>query len=588
MLGALLYLRVRSLQNLLASRTRRLREPKYLIGAIGTVFYFYYFVFRRLTAAHNAFGGRGGNPFVLGGTVFILVLGIGYAAAAWIFPSAKGGLRFTPAEIAFLFPAPLTRRELVHFSLAGTQMKLLFSSFLLALFWGRPPFTAAAMLQHVAGWWILLATAEFHRTAANLVFARHRERGDKLAPRRMLAAGIVALFVAAVGAALWRSAPVWPAPAGAATLQVWASFLNRLVNSGPPSWLLLPFRLTAGPFLAEGGRAFGAALPPALLILAAHYAWIVRLDVSFTEGSISLAEKRALRVAALQAGAIPFASVSLRPRREPFRLAPQGRPEGAFLWKNLFSVSGSVNWRFLFFVGMAVLPVVAVFSVLFAGSARHSGINPLGIIVAGGSSILGAYVLLLGPQLARQDLRSDLANVDLLKTYPLPGWQVVLGEMLAPIAILSGLLWVLLLAASWGFSASHVGDISGPARLAATLGAACLVPPVCALELLVPNAMMLLFPAWHQATRSRGGIDTIGQRMIFTLGQLISVVLLLLPSVLAVPVLIFATAWLIGPVGAVLVATVAALAIIGFELVCGIWWLGQRFEQLDLSAELRP
>jgi hypothetical protein len=588
MLAALLYLRVRSLQNLLASRTRRLREPKYLAGAIATVLYFYYFVFRRLALARGALGGHGANPLLLGGPLFVLALSIGYAAAAWVFPSSQGGLRFAPAEIAFLFPAPLSRRQLVHFSLAGSQARLLFSSLLLALVWGRPPFTAWAMAQHAAGWWILLATADLHRTAANLVFARRRDRGANPAVGRIVALGGVVLFVAAMGAAVGWQARVWPAFAGPATLQVWGSLLTRLTDSGPLRGLLLPFRLAAGPFLAEGGRAFAAALPAALLLLAAHYAWIVRLDVSFAEGSISLAEKRAQRVAALQAGGSPFAPASVRPRREPFRLAPRGRPEGAFLWKNLFSVSGAVNWRLAFAVAAAVLPVVAVLSVLFAGSARHGGVNPLGAIAAVGSAVLGAYVLLLGPQLARQDLRSDLANVDLLKTYPLPGWQVVLGEMLAPIALLSGLLWLLLLAASWGIAASQLTGLSGPVRLAATLGAACLIPPVCALELLVPNAMMLLFPAWHQATRSRGGIDQIGQRMIFMVGIVVSVVILLLPSVLAVPVLIFATAWLIGPVGALLVATVGALALIGFELVCGIWWLGQRFERLDLSAELRP
>ncbi len=49
-LGALLYLRVTSLRNAIASRLRRLKQPKYLVGAVVGVAYFYFVVFRRFTA----------------------------------------------------------------------------------------------------------------------------------------------------------------------------------------------------------------------------------------------------------------------------------------------------------------------------------------------------------------------------------------------------------------------------------------------------------------------------------------------------------------------------------------------------------
>jgi hypothetical protein len=45
-------------------------------------------------------------------------------------------------------------------------------------------------------------------------------------------------------------------------------------------------------------------------------------------------------------------------------------------------------------------------------------------------------LLILGPQLARQDLRGDLPNTDILKTYPLHGWQIVCGELLTPLVVL--------------------------------------------------------------------------------------------------------------------------------------------------------
>jgi hypothetical protein len=38
----------------------------------------------------------------------------------------------------------------------------------------------------------------------------------------------------------------------------------------------------------------------------------------------------------------------------------------------------------------------------------------------------------------------------------------------------------------------------------------------------------------------------------------------------------------------VVVAAVAVAAILAGEVWLGVWWLGSRFEKLDLSTELRP
>ena len=65
------------------------------------------------------------------------------------------------------------------------------------------------------------------------------------------------------------------------------------------------------------------------------------------------------------------------------------------------------------------------------------------------------------------------------------------------------------------------------------------------------------------------------------------VLLMLLPAIVAAPVLIFATQWMVGLPAAAVLATVAVLAIIGGEVWCGLWWLGRRFERLDLSTELK-
>jgi hypothetical protein len=118
-----------------------------------------------------------------------------------------------------------------------------------------------------------------------------------------------------------------------------------------------------------------------------------------------------------------------------------------------------------------------------------------------------------------------------------------------------------------------------------------ITPAVVALQLFVPNAAALFFPAWFQATRHRGGggIDVMGQRIIFFGAQLITMLLMLLPGALIAAGIMFVGSWLNLPVALDLwFATGAVLAVLVGELWLGLQFLGNRFEKFDLSAELRP
>jgi hypothetical protein len=197
-----------------------------------------------------------------------------------------------------------------------------------------------------------------------------------------------------------------------------------------------------------------------------------------------------------------------------------------------------------------------------------------------------------GPHLARQDLRGDIQNADILKTYPLPGWQLLLGQLLTPLAILTAFVWLCLLAATLAFAPTGpLARIFTPeVKLTVALAIAAVTPPLCALQLLVLNGATLVFPAWFQTARGPGGggIELMGQRLIFVFGQFLVVLTALLPAVIAATALIFATQWLIGLAPAVVLATTAVLVILAGEVWCALWWLGERFEKFDLSSELRP
>jgi hypothetical protein len=79
----------------------------------------------------------------------------------------------------------------------------------------------------------------------------------------------------------------------------------------------------------------------------------------------------------------------------------------------------------------------------------------------------------------------------------------------------------------------------------------------------------------------------MGQRMLFLAGQMIAVVVILLPAAIVAAIGFAATRWMVGNGAAAAVAAALAAVMLAVEIGLAIVWLGQRFEKLDLSQELR-
>src|SRR5215469_12307797 len=120
MVSALLYLQFHSIRNRLLMRLRRLKQPKYLLGGIVGALYFYFYFFRYMLGLP---GGRPRLPFGSGPDTLALyeVLGAGALLIsvflAWVLPHNRAALAFSEAEVAFLFPAPISRRGLIQYKL---------------------------------------------------------------------------------------------------------------------------------------------------------------------------------------------------------------------------------------------------------------------------------------------------------------------------------------------------------------------------------------------------------------------------------------------------------------------------------------
>jgi hypothetical protein len=583
MIGALLYLQLTSLKNAARRRLQRLRQPRYLIATFVGLAYFYFLFFRR-ARYYGSPRGPQVMPVEVGMSVglFMMVLVmLGRIVYAWGFSVERAALAFTEAEVAFLFPAPVSRRVLVHFKLLKSQLGILFSALLFGVLSNRFSLLGGNVWTHAAGWWILLSTLALHGIGASFTRERLLDLGLNPARRRVLFCGVLGLLGLAAGWWLRRHLPA-PVAGDLGSFPAILHYVRGVLALPPLPWVLAPFRWILGPLFAADGTAFLLALGPALLVLAAHYVWVIRSEVAFEEASIDLARKRAERAGALRAGGWRGLRRPPRRRREPFRLQPLGPAPVAFLWKNLISAGPWFYPRNWLLLSAAVLGVVG----WLAADPAH---RPLLTAVPMVALPVGLWVLIAGPMLMRREVRLMMERLDVIKTHPLRGWQVVLGEMLAPIALLTAVEWlvVAVVAVSAGALTRQFGSTALFAGLGA-VGVGLLVPPVVGLMIAIPLAATLYFPGWMSATGQRGGgMEAMGQRLIFFGGYVLVLVIALLPAALAATVPYFVVQWLVGmPAPALLAGIAAAGFVLIGEFAVVVWWLGGRYERFDLSKEM--
>jgi hypothetical protein len=312
-------------------------------------------------------------------------------------------------------------------------------------------------------------------------------------------------------------------------------------------------------------------------LLALHYAWVVRSQVSFEEASIALAGRRAELRTAMREGRFRFGRKAARARRAPFALAPRGPASLAFLWKGL--ISAGPFWRLRTLV-IATVAVVLLTQWLGASPARAPALKAVGAIALG----VAGWAAIAGPMLVHRGLRETLDRLDVLRAMPLRGWQIAFGQLLTPVAMLVPAQWLLLLTAALAFAGTPL--LTPGFLLAAGVAAVLLAPAICLLMLGVPFAGVLLFPSWSAGGRG-GGVDVMGQRLIFGGVYVIVLAVSLLPASLVAAVLFFVLRGVAGMPVAVAVASIGVAAVLGAEVMLLVRWLGRRIERFDVSTEMR-
>lgn len=578
--NAFFYLQWTSLRNQIIQRIKRLRQPKYLIGAVVGGGYLYLVLFRQVL--HSPVRSDPGAlpldllPFwvSLGALALLLIV-----ALAWLVPSRRAALKFSEAEVAFLFPAPLTRRMLIHFQLLRSQLGIFFSAFVMSLLFRRGGTFGATSAMHAAGWWLLLSTVNLHFIGASFTRERWLELGINNTRRRWLISMGLLLLISICVFWLRRHLPAATAPDVADGRSI-IRYLGAILAAAPVSWLLAPFRVLVAPLSVIDPAAFLLTFVPALGLLAAHYVWVLHSNIAFEEASIAEARRGAERRDARRSGNSRLRSAPSKPRTAPFRLAGVGWVPIAFLWKNLIALGPFFRLRTWLIAG-----AIIVLGSRWLGTTSD-GIGVLEIL--GGLSIsLGLMTLLSGPMFMQRGLQQTLEYMDVLKASPLRGWQIVLGELLVPMLVLTMLEWLFLLLTVVSHLPHSVGiELSAMRLFIAMLAVLVVVPPLSGLMLCVPFAGLLYFPAWTSSVSSRqGGIEVMGQRMIAFAAYFLMLVITMIPAVVVGGIVFFLGRWLGNVELGVTLALLLASAMLAVEMLTMVWWLGERIENFDLSLE---
>ncbi len=557
---------VAGIRNRIRRQIQRLRQPKYLIATLVGAFYFWSVLGRRM----RFLGFRAQIPAQALALMEAVLVAIALAtiASAWIFGSDRAELGFSEAEVQFLFPAPVKRRTLLVYRLNKVVIRTFFSALLITLF-SIGSFTGHPWL-FLLGAWVALSTMMLHLTGASLTRASLVETGRSGLRRRI---GTLLVGTAVVSALAWwilrGTKP--PAPENW-SLESAAFWLQAVMASAPLSWVLIPVRAPIQLALATSVGAFVAALPAALAVAAIHYAWVISSNVSFEEASVEAAERRARALEARHAGRGRALGVG-KSRRVPFRLASSGRPEVALIWKNMIAAMRVSVPRVLI-----VLFVMG--GVLAASGAKRFPVLPA---TAGACVALVGFLSLLGPSSMRIDLRHDLSHMDILRSLPMSGRQVMTAELLGPGLLVAVLQWALLIAAV-ALSASYpIPGFELAKRVAVAFSLALLAPALSFASLLVQNAGVLLFPSWVRVDPAASrGIEALGQRLLTLAGTMVVLLIAVIPAALTGGIAL-AVLWSSLRLLAAPFASIAATAVLAAEFHVVLGLLGKLFDRFDVT-----
>ncbi len=526
--GALRYLYVLRMRARGRRLLKSLKQPKRLLLMV-----FIIAVLALVIAGKSLGNDDGGNLFAGANRERIVALFFSFSFVATMISAVSNGvLAFTPAEMQFLFPAPIGTRALLAGHLLAAMVKsftasLIFSTFLTPA--GTP------YPQAVVSYLVLLFSLTLLGMAVDLGMLRVPRSRRKVAGKLV---GLAALATAA----------------GAVGLQVYRAggkFEPRMLDviGWPVSpWTALFLARSTDVFLSSLSMCLG--LSALLAIRPLTFRGDVRESATHSSERI---QKQLQRMAKGNVG-------QDRPQLSAGRtlpMLPRWGGAGVHAWRQLSSLSRRRKSYML----------LLVFSVFCGLGAGISTVKETPEIMAG---MMIGMLCFAGPLYVQCDFRSDFDCLAYLRSLPSSPMALAAGQIMASVLVIYGFQ---LLLGSWVFA------VIEPSQYLLWIFIFLTLPLLNAVQLCVENGTFLLYPYRIDYTRGPPGATQVARMYALLLAKMILLMLSLL--VVGVP------AWLLAfKAGMPLLAALVIWVLLAFEVVMLVWLVGRIFLRVDPSRDL--
>ena len=576
--GVFAYLTGVSMRNRFASMAKQVRNPRYALALLVGIAYIWYFLFNRTQMP----SGRSGGPFEsveveLLASVGLFVLFMRW----WLFGNDRSALAFTPAEVQFLFPAPVTRTALIQFKLLRGQIGIILNAILWVLIFGRGGGDLPPALR-VISIWALFTIFMLHRLGATIVRAAALQHGKAGAKRNIVA---LVLFGLAAMALLWTAAQAYPTVQAAVGFRARLDVIVATLRQPIPTALLAPFRILLAPSFARTAGEWVKDFLPVLLVAVLHYIWVIRTELAFEDAAVEASAERAKRIEALRARRAGGVKPVKAGNRSWIPLSPGGHPAVAILWKNMLALSRTS--------GQQSAPIIIMVSTFAAMAAivSASGEGAFAATLGFMTLAFAALSLLVGARFVRLDLRQDLVHLRLLRTYPLEGSALVAAEVAGSTVVLTLIQMALLTFGHLMLLSQETRGLDVSTRWLLLGLAPFALIVINAASVTIQNAAALLFPAWVQIGQAKaGGVEVLGQALLTTLASVIALAIALLPAGIMAVAGYAGVQFIYGDafVAAATVAVVLGLTTLAFEVGMAMTLLGEVFERGEMVGAGAP
>ena len=353
----------------------------------------------------------------------LLVVGLFlFTCYSMIFSTGDAVVYFTASEVAFLFPAPLDRKQLLLYALVKGQIAIVGISF------GLTFLANSELKMAVPSWIAMVLTMSFLQLLTMTVaFVRQILR----LKFHLLIRLSFGLFVGAI--VLIAANQIWQSCSGVNL----KDYEKHFVESTKAILILAPFRVFAWAIFAPDWVTFLPAASILLVIDLLLRLFAIRLDALSLEASLAITEKMTTRLRLMRTKGVwqAFGATSAVARRR-IPMFPFWQGLGPVAWERLTTLFRSSN-QLIWLLGGAVVFVAGL--VCFLGSP-WAGV--------GGMTYLSLLVSLTW--------QNEIEQVGYLKSLPIPSRSIVLGELIG-IPILLSIIQLLFVTIEFCFFPSFDG-----------------------------------------------------------------------------------------------------------------------------------